>query len=265
MKPPEEWVVMGDLTHFPDLKTSFAVREKMVYGCCIGEWAIRFDVPPPKFIKQIKMGNEIVLISQEPLYTCRFCATSGHNIFQCTQKGIRTLDENEAYGSIGDDEGPLEFGDVEMGECRETGKHDEQILKIAREYYDSLYSKRETHEQCQNQLLANIPRGNFTKTTGPVTREEVLEVIHHWKKGSVPGIGGIPYDFFKEYESIRPPGFDLTEGIRAVMSILIQPTIYNVPIPEKWSIGIIKLLYKKGDKTDIKNYRPLSMTESIYG
>jgi hypothetical protein len=80
----------------------------------------------------------------------------------------------------------------------------------------------------------------------------------------VPGIGGIPYDFFKEYADIGPPGFDLVEGIRAVMSILIQPTTYNVSIPEKWSTGIIKLLYKKGDKTDTRNYRPLSMTKSIY-
>jgi hypothetical protein len=89
-------------------------------------------------------------------------------------------------------------------------------------------------------------------------------VINHWKRGSVPGIGGIPYDFLKEYKSIGPPGFDLTEGIRAVMSILIQTTIHNVPIPERRSIGLIKLLYQKGDKTDIKNYRPLSMTKSIY-
>jgi hypothetical protein len=50
-------------THFPDFQTSFTVWEKMVYGCCNGEWAVRFDVPPPKFIKQMKIDNETFLIT----------------------------------------------------------------------------------------------------------------------------------------------------------------------------------------------------------
>jgi hypothetical protein len=102
--------------------------------------------------------------------------------------------------------------------------------------------------------LNRIPRGDFENTTGPVSREEVEAVIHHWKRGSVPGMGGIPYDFFSKYEKVGPPGFDLTERIRVVMTILIQMSIYNVSIPKKWTLGIIKLLYKKGDKTDIRNY-----------
>lgn len=57
-------------------------------------------------------------------------------------------------------------------------------------------------------------------------------VIRHWDNGSVPGLGGIPYDFFKQYAEVGPQGFDLVEGIRAVMTIFIQPSIYNVLIPK---------------------------------
>lgn len=48
------------------------------------------------------------------------------------------------------------------------------------------------------------------------------------------------------------------------MSILIQPDVYNVKEPKKWLLGTIKVIYKKGDEKVIKNYRPLSMTESLY-
>jgi hypothetical protein len=46
-------------------------------------------------------------------------------------------------------------------------------------------------------LLSKVPRGNSENTTGPVSREEVEAVIRHWDNGSVSGLGGIPYDFFK--------------------------------------------------------------------
>lgn len=76
-------------------------------------------------------------------------------------------------------------------------KRSKDIIIIARGFYDDLYSERETDKTCQSELLNRIPRGNFEKTTGPVSREEVEAVIHHWKRGGVPGMGEIPYDFFK--------------------------------------------------------------------
>jgi hypothetical protein len=143
-------------------------------------------------------------------------------------------------------------------------KRSKKMLQIARDYYNELYIERPTDPDSQNELLQKLPQGNFDNTTGPVSREEVDAVIHHWDNGTVPGLGGIPYDFFKQYAEVGLPDFDLTEGIQMVMTILIQPLIYNVMIPKKWTTGIIKLLYKKGDQTDIKNYRPLTMTESMY-
>jgi exonuclease III len=56
-------------------------------------------------------------------------------------------------------------------------KKSSEITKIARGYYSSLYSKREMSEKHQDELLKKVPRGDFTNTTGPVTREEVLRVI----------------------------------------------------------------------------------------
>lgn len=58
--------------------TFFSVRAEKKYGYCNGESAVRFDAPPPKFVKQIKMGREYILISQEPLYTCNLCGNTGH-------------------------------------------------------------------------------------------------------------------------------------------------------------------------------------------
>jgi hypothetical protein len=111
-------------THFPDFGTSFTVRKKMAYGYCNGEWAVHFDKPPPKFIKQMKINLETTLITQEPLYTCRFCGLGGHNIFQCTNTGIRTLSNCEVTGTIGDLEVPPEHTDKDMEDDMDTDEQD---------------------------------------------------------------------------------------------------------------------------------------------
>lgn len=138
-------------------------------------------------------------------------------------------------------------------------------LNIARDYFEELYTVRETSEEAQERLLQNITPGDFSGTTGEVSIEEVMAVLKHWDRGSVPGPGGVPYDFFKDFKDVGPRGCTLVEVLRMVMTILIQPKKYHVMIPTIWTKGVVKLLWKKkGEITDIKNYRPLSMTESIY-
>jgi hypothetical protein len=87
--------------HVPGFNTSFTVREKMVHGVCFGEFAVRFEHSPPRSMKHMRLGHRTVLITQEPLYTCRFCGLSGHNIFQCMNNSIRSLDTYEATGRVG--------------------------------------------------------------------------------------------------------------------------------------------------------------------
>jgi hypothetical protein len=86
-------------TNFPKYSTTFTARAKKDLGYCSGEWAVCSKVPPLAFVKKIDFGTEQVLISQEPLYTCRFCGRTGYNLFECQEEGEKTLDNAEVEGS----------------------------------------------------------------------------------------------------------------------------------------------------------------------
>lgn len=123
-------------------------------------------------------------------------------------------------------------------------KKSKKVVEIARKFYETLYTAEPTSLQASRKLCEMLPRGDFSGVTGEVTRAEVTKVIRKWKYGKVPGPSGISYDFFKEFRREGPEGCDLTEALRRVMSILIQPDVYGVKVPRKWKDGIIKVVYK---------------------
>ncbi|KAF5177688.1 Transposon tx1 uncharacterized protein [Thalictrum thalictroides] len=143
-------------------------------------------------------------------------------------------------------------------------KNPSKVLRVAKEFYTDLYSERQTDKRSQDKLLTNIMWDTELDIIQAVTREEVLKVINKWKTGSTPGPSGIPYEFFKEFLFEGSLGFDLLEVLTLLNNILFQPLIYGVSMPQTWLKGVIKLLHKKGDINDIRNYRPLSMTEALY-
>jgi hypothetical protein len=53
------------------------------------------------------------------------------------------------------------------------------------------------------------------------------------------------------------------EGMK-FMKLLIEPCIRTKRIPESWKDARTVLLYKKGDRNDISNWRPISITNCIY-
>ncbi|KAF5203424.1 Transposon tx1 uncharacterized protein, partial [Thalictrum thalictroides] len=143
-------------------------------------------------------------------------------------------------------------------------KNPVKILKVAKEFYINLYSERQTDKIAQDKILSNITWDSELDITHQVTRGEVLKVINKWKTGSTSGPSGIPYELFKEFLYDNTGGLDLLDVLTLLTNILFSPCVYGVSIPCSWLKGVIKLLHKKGDINDIKNYRPLSMTESLY-
>ena len=140
----------------------------------------------------------------------------------------------------------------------------DKILKVATDFYKQLYEKKSTSKAAQRKLHKLITPGDFTNAVGAVSTKEVAKIISHWSIGTVPGPDGIPLDFFKEYLRVDINGDTLLKALSVLLTILVQPDKYGMQIPATWTEGCIKIVHKKNEKTDIKNYRPLSMTNSIY-
>ena len=84
----------------------------------------------------------------------------------------------------------------------------------------------------------------------PINEAEILKAIHKLKNNKSPGIDLIVNEHMKNIPDILVP----------VLKNLFNLIFENGIVPEKWTTGIIKPIYKnKGSPTDPSNYRPITL------
>ena len=83
--------------------------------------------------------------------------------------------------------------------------------------------------------------------------EEVYHAVKQMKNSKAPGEDGVVIDIIKE------GGFQLYKHIAR----LFTSCLVTRKIPQSWNNAVIILLHKKGDVTDINNYRPISLSSHM--
>ena len=125
----------------------------------------------------------------------------------------------------------------------------EEILKICSDFYQELYnSQTETKNQ---EVKITSPENSELPE---ITSREVEVAIKNMKKNKAQGLDEISKDILEE-------GGD--EVITQLVKLFNQ-IITKKCIPQSWKEAKIILLHKKGDKADIKNYRPISLLSHLY-
>lgn len=81
--------------------------------------------------------------------------------------------------------------------------------------------------------------------------ESAIESLKNDKSGGSDGVEG---------ELLKLGGSELASWIQ----LLFNEILLTGLIPEQWKTSFIVLIHKKGDKTDIQNYRPISLTSTVY-
>ena len=141
------------------------------------------------------------------------------------------------------------------------------ILHVFEKKYSELYApKSGLSIQNQDLLLKYMPHRPelWQETTNPVTRKEVSKVLSGWKLGKSPGPDGLSYNLFKLMAQFKARKRRVIDLLTAYVSLHVEYNTYQVTLPRQVTKGIIKVMYKKGDPLDWGNYRPLSMTNSLY-
>ena len=87
----------------------------------------------------------------------------------------------------------------------------------------------------------------------PITMEEEQEATTELLINKSPGIGGIPAKIYQTFEYV-------TEWLFKILQELNEQKQLN----ETMRTSIVKILYKKGDRRMIGNYRPLSLACTDY-
>lgn len=124
-----------------------------------------------------------------------------------------------------------------------------EIIEIATIFYGKLYDDPD-----YTNTNSKYPPKEDEEVTPPILESEVRTAILSQKNYKAPGDDGITNEILKGC---------LDYIINAITSIYNDILTEEI-IPQQWTASTIILLHKKGDRTEINNYRPISLISNLY-
>lgn len=133
-----------------------------------------------------------------------------------------------------------------------------EIREEAMRFYQSLYgSELEPEDRGKDFFLENLPNiseESKKELESALTLGELYGALQSMESGKTPGIDGLPAEFLKTFWS--EIGVDLLE--------VFNDSLLKGRLPLSCRRAVVTLLPKKGDLTEIKNWRPVSLLCSDY-
>lgn len=141
-----------------------------------------------------------------------------------------------------------------------TVTSDSDILETCVNFYSKLYSTSQPREENIEQYINNtgglpsLNQDDQNKCEGLVTNQECVDVLNKIKPGKSPGLDGLPSEFYcKFWNKI---GIFLTE-------VFNEAYEYG-ELSDTQKQSVLTLIFKKGNKLDLSNYRPISLSNYDY-
>ena len=157
----------------------------------------------------------------------------------------------------------LHSGHTPLSELRdETGtlqKGKEAVMQVVEDYYTNLYSPKETDSEAADRFLSGItnqidPAGS-SAVNAPLVLEELHSAAKSFRRGRTPGCDGLPVELYVALWDLVGP--DLLE--------LYEEMVVEGRMPPSLREGMITILYKrKGERSDLKHWRPISLLNVDY-
>ena len=128
-------------------------------------------------------------------------------------------------------------------------------------FYQNLYESKLTDTEDLDDYMLNL-HYEHTLTSDDknicdkdITKGELRDVIFKkMPKNKSPGLDGLPVEFYQKF----------WKELEDFFVILIDTIYTEGQLSNTQRKSVMTLLYKKGDKTNISNYRPLSLTGTDY-
>lgn len=164
----------------------------------------------------------------------------------------KAIEQNKNFKCLRKAEGRKQIINLKNKDGRET-RDRQQIIEITEKFYTDLYAshlKEDPEYKTSTGKIMNIG----SEEMPDVNKEEVIMALSSMKNNKAPGEDDITVELLKEGG----------EEIITKMCELFNECLKEGKIPDTWNNAIVVLLYKKGDRADIENYRPISLLSQIY-
>lgn len=141
----------------------------------------------------------------------------------------------------------------------ESTSDPERMEQIAVGFYGTLYTSQETDAAAQRTLLEavtmTIPDQDRLRLDQDLTLEEIVNSIDSMEYRSSPGSDGLPYEFYKTFKDELAP---------VLLELFNDIGNDRAPPPASHRQALTTLIFKKGGREEMKNYRPISLIQTDY-
>jgi hypothetical protein len=129
-------------------------------------------------------------------------------------------------------------------------QNDQEAAEVLSDQYYATFTKEDLQNipNIDNKELETPPLTEFQ-----VTREKVLKLLRNLKTDKSPGLDAMHPRILKE----------LAETISTPLTYIFQKSVSSGQLPRQWKDAVISPIYKKGDRKQAQNYRPVSLTSII--
>ena len=123
---------------------------------------------------------------------------------------------------------------------------DIETSNLLLEFFSSVFTKEDVS------TTPNLPEREIAHSMADVviTVQEVKEALSKLKENKAPGVDGIHPKILNRCSST----------VCLPLQKIFQMTLVDGKLPRDWKDANVTALHKKGSKTDVGNYRPVSLT-----
>lgn len=135
----------------------------------------------------------------------------------------------------------------------------ERLLDLQYKFYNKLYSCVDTNVEAMDILLENVPikvnENDQELCDSDISLDEISQALFKMAKNKSPGSDGLTTEFYCKFFS----------SLQDVLLKLYNEVENGKTLSRSMRNGLISLIFKnKGDKRDLKNYRPISLLQVDY-
>ncbi len=127
----------------------------------------------------------------------------------------------------------------------------EELISFTHSFYQNLYSERKIDERVMGEFNFNsvVDQNVLAEMNKEFSVNDLTRALKSMKNNKSPGVDGLPKEFYEKF----------WEELRGTMLEMFKESFSLGVLPPTLREGIVSLLFKKGDKADLKNWRPLSL------